>query len=98
MAYGPLIQNRTTGNYLPFNDQESRNELIMYLFLISGRRGHYIVAEYTDRMNKHRPNFPWAVRTIYLISAFHFTNWQRSAVRGEIYSIISMLRESFAEI
>jgi len=24
------------------------------------RRGHYIVSEYLDRVNKHRPNYPWA--------------------------------------
>jgi hypothetical protein len=42
------------------------------LSLKSHSKGHYIVAEYVDKVfNKHAPNYPWLVRLHLKVITFH---------------------------
>ena len=52
------------------------------------RKGHYIVAEYVDKVtNKHCPNHPWQVRFPLLPShILHLTSLSIRAVRGKFSS------------
>ena len=88
LVIGPPYPTRTTG-LIALLQRVIESDNVMSIYFI--RKGHYIVADYVDKVtNKHRPTYPWQV-SLFLRMAIFSADSQIKPHNCTFYSMLYAL-------